>query len=115
MKLTHLLAATAVLALTGGVASAQQTAPSKDTPTESSAQAPTTTDTTATATTTTTSTTDATAGATTSAASATDAATGASVTTQMVSNGPIPDTPANRAKYGQPLSRAGKHTAAKGN
>jgi hypothetical protein len=28
---------------------------------------------------------------------------------------PIPDTPANRAKYGGPMSRAGKHTAPRGN
>jgi hypothetical protein len=39
------------------------------------------------------------------AAAATDAAT----------NGPIPDTKANRAKYGQPLSSAGKRTKAAGN
>jgi hypothetical protein len=33
----------------------------------------------------------------------------------VISNGPIPDTPANRAKYGQPLSHAGKLTKAAGN
>ena len=32
-----------------------------------------------------------------------------------VTNGPVPDTAENRAKYGQPMSRAGKLTAAKGN
>jgi hypothetical protein len=37
------------------------------------------------------------------------------VTTTMVTNGPIADTPENRAKYGQPLSRAGRQTAARGN
>ena len=37
------------------------------------------------------------------------------VTTNMVTNGPIDDTPENRAKYGQPLSHAGKRTLAKGN
>ena len=29
------------------------------------------------------------------------------MTTTMVSNGPVPDTKENRAKYGQPMSRAG--------
>jgi hypothetical protein len=33
----------------------------------------------------------------------------------VVSNGPVPDTAANRAKYGQPLSRAGKATDPAGN
>jgi hypothetical protein len=37
------------------------------------------------------------------------------VSTTTVTNGPVADTPENRAKYGQPLSRAGKRTAAKGN
>ena len=32
-----------------------------------------------------------------------------------VTNGPVPDTAENRAKYGQPMSHAGKRTAAKGN
>ena len=32
-----------------------------------------------------------------------------------VTNGPVPDTAENRAKYGQPMSRAGKRTAPKGN
>jgi hypothetical protein len=36
-------------------------------------------------------------------------------TVQVVTNGPIPDTPANRAKYGKPLSRAGKHSKPAGN
>ena len=33
----------------------------------------------------------------------------------VVSNGPVPDTPANRAKYGKPMSRAGRMTQAAGN
>ena len=38
----------------------------------------------------------------------------ASATTNLtLTNGPVPDTPENRAKY-KPLSRAGNHTAAKG-
>jgi hypothetical protein len=36
-------------------------------------------------------------------------------TTRTVSNGPVADTPENRARYGQPMSRAGKRTAARGN
>ena len=39
----------------------------------------------------------------------------ASAGTDVVSNGPVPDTPANRAKYGQPLSHAGRATKAAGN
>lgn len=34
---------------------------------------------------------------------------------QVSSNGPIPDTPANRARYGAPLSAAGRRTSASGN
>ncbi|HEY3948721.1 UrcA family protein [Phenylobacterium sp.] len=34
---------------------------------------------------------------------------------QISTNGPIPDTPANRARYGAPLSAAGKRTSAIGN
>lgn len=33
----------------------------------------------------------------------------------LVTNGPVPDTPANRAKYGGPNSRAGRHTKPIGN
>jgi hypothetical protein len=39
----------------------------------------------------------------------------ASAGTDVVSNGPVPDTPENRAKYGQPLSHAGKMTKPIGN
>ena len=49
------------------------------------------------------------------ATAATTAGAPASFTTAMVTNGPVPDTAENRAKYGQPMSRAGKRTAAKGN
>jgi hypothetical protein len=35
--------------------------------------------------------------------------------TQVIASQPVPDTRANRASYGQPLSRAGKRTAPKGN
>lgn len=34
---------------------------------------------------------------------------------QMVTNGPVPDTPANRAKYGRPMSNAGRKTKPAGN
>jgi len=33
----------------------------------------------------------------------------------VVSNGPVPDTKANRAKYGAPMSNGGRHTTPKGN
>jgi UrcA family protein len=36
-------------------------------------------------------------------------------TVSTLDNGPIPDTPANRALYGGPVSRAGQHTGARGN
>lgn len=39
----------------------------------------------------------------------------ASVTVRTVTNGPVPDTPENRRKYGGPDSRAGQRTAAAGN
>ena len=32
-----------------------------------------------------------------------------------VTNGPVPDNAENRAKYGGPMSHAGRHTAAAGN
>jgi hypothetical protein len=73
------------------------------------------TDTTASTTTTDTTATTETTTTTATATSATSAGTAASFTTQMVTNGPVPDTAENRAKYGQPLSNAGKRTAARGN
>lgn len=39
----------------------------------------------------------------------------ASVTTQTVTNGPVPDTPENRARFGGPMSRGGQRTAPAGN
>ncbi len=35
--------------------------------------------------------------------------------TDLVSSGPVPDTRANRAKYGQPMSNAGRMTKPAGN
>lgn len=52
---------------------------------------------------------------TTTAAADTGAAANASYTTMTVTNGPVPDTAENRARYGQPMSNAGKRTAARGN
>jgi len=40
---------------------------------------------------------------------------GAAVDTAVVSNGPVPDTAENRAKYGKPDSHAGKRTSPTGN
>ena len=39
----------------------------------------------------------------------------ATYTNQLVTNGPVPDTLENRAKYGAPMSNAGKRTAPAGN
>lgn len=134
MKLTHLLIAASATALVGGAAFAQPSTteapqPGSRTgdwngahaPADDSAAAeriqPSTTTTESSATTATpmppadTSVTS----STTAAPAAGSYATGASVTTTLVTNGPVPDTPENRAKYGQPLSRAGKMTAARGN
>lgn len=45
-----------------------------------------------------------------------DASTNApAVTTRTVTNGPVPDTAENRAKYGSPMSNAGKRTKPAGN
>lgn len=138
MKLTHLATATAAVALLGGAAYAQQPQPDKG-PTPGSvtgdwngahapsddkqyqekvtvpvgsAPAATTTDPmpSAQADVSTTASADVTA-----PAADTGAAANASFTTMTVTNGPVPDTAENRAKYGQPMSRAGKRTAARGN
>jgi hypothetical protein len=44
-----------------------------------------------------------------------DLPAGSTLTTTLVTNGPVPDTAANRAKYGTPESRAGKMTRPAGN
>lgn len=49
------------------------------------------------------------------ATSATAVGADASVTTTLVTNGPIPDTPENREQYGGPNSRAGKMSEPAGN
>lgn len=44
-----------------------------------------------------------------------DVAARTGVPIQVVTNGPVPDTPANRAKFGGPMSHAGKMTTPAGN
>lgn len=39
----------------------------------------------------------------------------ATIISQMVTNGPVADTPENRARFGEPMSRAGKMTRPAGN
>jgi hypothetical protein len=41
--------------------------------------------------------------------------TSATVAGDVIASAPVPDTPANRKLYGQPLSRAGKMTRPRGN
>jgi hypothetical protein len=133
MKLIHLVTATAAVALLGGAANAQQPQPQGPTPgsvtgdarspqvpigetppADTTAAAPPATEpappaegSAATA--------SATPSTDVTAAAATTTASNVSVTTMTVTNGPVPDTAENRAKYGAPLSRAGKMTAARGN
>lgn len=130
MMLKTLLTAAAASALLTGAAFAQEapTATSKNaappssqagvdqTDTDTSASAPGAVNPPATATPEATTSTDTTTTADgTTATSATSMGANASVTTTTLTNGPVPDTAENRAKYGQPLSHAGKRTAAKGN
>lgn len=138
MKLTYLATATAAVALLGGAAYAQQPQPQKG-PTPGSvtgdwngAHAPSddkqyqekvvvplgaTADPSVTAQAATPAAEPAPAAASTdvTTTAATDTTSNASFTTTTVTNGPVPDTAENRAKYGQPMSRAGKRTAARGN
>lgn len=46
---------------------------------------------------------------------ATAMSSGATVTNTTVTNGPVPDTPENRARYGAPMSRTGRMTKPAGN
>jgi hypothetical protein len=130
MTLTRILAAAGCAALLAGAAHAQS---ADSTTTTSVDQNDVQTTTTVDPTVTTTTTVDPTMGTTTTtvdpmaapaattagvpASSMTMSETGApgTVTTQVVTNGPIPDTAENRAKYGQPMSHAGKRTAPAGN
>ena len=99
MKIAHLFTVAAATALIGGAAYAQQTTTPAPTP------APAASATTAAPT----------GAATSTSVTTTDPASGASVTNTLTTNGPVADTPENRAKYGQPMSHAGKRTAPKGN
>ena len=51
------------------------------------------------------------------APAATTAGADVSATTgvQLIASPPVPDTPENRAKYGGPMSHAGRHTKPAGN
>lgn len=40
---------------------------------------------------------------------------GSDVTTEVIASAPVPDTPQNRARFGQPLSHTGRMTAPRGN
>jgi hypothetical protein len=44
----------------------------------------------------------------------TSASVGQPVRTELITNGPIPDTPANRARFGGPNSHGGRLTKASG-
>jgi len=98
--------------LIGAVAYAQPTTPDQAPPADQSAAPPAASS-------------DMNAGPATSAApDASTAPVGAAANTsttvdasgnQVIASQPVPDTPANRAAFGQPLSHAGKHTAPKGN
>ena len=44
-----------------------------------------------------------------------DVAATLGIPVQIVTNGPVPDTPQNRAQYGGPMSHAGKMTKPAGN
>ena len=113
MKIAHLFAAAAATALIGGAAYAQDP-PAQ--PAQAGQPAPAVVPNTTAA--------DATAAAqaaaptgqtvSTAATTVTDRS-GASTTVSTTTNGPVADTPANRAKYGGPMSHAGKRTLAKGN
>ena len=97
MKIT-IITAVAATALIGGAAFAQQPSTTTTTTTTTEAPAPA-----------------AATGTATSTSVTTSDSTGATATVTTLTNGPVPDTPANRAKYGGPMSNAGKRTAARGN
>jgi hypothetical protein len=112
MNLNHLLAAAAALTLSAGAAYAQDPAPSEQ---PAAAPAPEAAPPAVVPGSSTTDVATSPSGVTTATTSAVAAGSNASVTVSLTTNGPVPDTAENRAKYGQPLSHAGKRTAAKGN
>jgi hypothetical protein len=108
MRLNYILAAAAIAALTAGAAAAQSSDTSNG-PGMNGASNPSQADQ---------------AGApasgydTSNAPSANQAGVPAAATVgdaTLITNGPVPDTPENRAKYGKPMSNAGRHTAPAGN
>jgi hypothetical protein len=115
MRLIPIFTAAAIVALSAGVASAQSTGAG-----DMNQGAPTTSDTGQT-------TTGQTGAPNAQAAGAPAAATVMDTSNlppidtakagdpNVITNGPIPDTKENRAKYGQPMSNAGRHTAPAGN
>ena len=123
MKISHLLTATAAVALMGGAAMAQTPDPATEAPAAETHPMPeSTTPSPMESTTPSPDSTGPTVGVPAATSSAMDAAastptttpSGAPVTVNMVTNGPVADTPENRAKY-TPLSNAGKRTKAAGN
>ena len=129
MKLSHLLTATAAVALMGGAALAQDSMQSTEPATEAPATGeampmpesatPAPMDPSATTSPDSTGDTVSVPAATQNAMDAaattpTTTPSGAPVTVNMVTNGPVADTPENRAKYA-PFSNAGKRTKAAGN
>jgi hypothetical protein len=111
MKITHLMTAAALATLMGGAAYAQdQAAPATPDP-SMPAPAPAATPPAQ-------YNYNANSGATTAPASSStlgDPATMKAGDASVVSNGPVPDTPANRARYGKPMSNAGKKSTPAGN
>jgi hypothetical protein len=107
MNLAHISVA-ACLLFAGGAAAQEQPSSAMPSPDASSAPAPTTnvapdasSDTSATS--------------STAAPSAMNSGVNASgVTTRVITNGPVPDTPENRAAF-KPLSQAGRNTKPTGN
>ena len=102
-----LVAATAI----AGAASAQDQAAPASAPADQTAPAAAQADANATQTTSSTAATSSNSSGYNVGAPQTDPNTGA----QVVTNGPVPDTAANRARFGKPDSHAGKRTAPAGN
>ena len=96
LHLSYALAAFVVACLAGGVATGQPTSPARSTQINDAAPA--------------------------QASASASAGVNVSVTVSadgarhlLISNQPVADTRENRAKYGQPLSNAGRHTRPAGN
>ena len=105
MQLTPLLAIAAATALAAGAAAAQSSNQTNDqsnaAPSTNQAGAPPTT--------------TYPGGVTSSPTPADQAYTLKAGDPNVITNGPVPDTPENRKLYGGPMSNGGRHTAPKGN